>query len=137
MDVPYKLSLEMDLEMSSNISSIHSPTHVIHTKIDGKIAKLRFAEKELLNRDFDLYIQLAKLHTPNGICEISDNKAEMSKFKNGLERTSYPDGMAVMLSFFPKIDFTRDISSELIFLIDRYISHHHIFEILYQNFLIP
>ena len=102
LQVPYGLTLEVDVVTSAPVRSVESPSHPIAVTIDGGRATVRLSEREaVLDRDVVLKIALAETHAPRAV----------------VERTA--DGQAfALLSFRPRLE-TKPAPAEVLFLIDR------------------
>jgi hypothetical protein len=102
LQVPYGLTLEVDVETSAPVRSVESPSHPVAVTIDGGRATIRLSEREAaLDRDVVLKIALAETHQPRAL----------------VERTR--DGEAyVLLSFRPRLE-EKPAPAEVLFLIDR------------------
>ena len=102
LQVPYGLTLEVDVVTSAPVRSVESPSHPIAVTIDGGRATVRLSEREaVLDRDVVLKIALAETHAPRAVVEHT------------------PDGQAfALLSFRPRLE-TKPAPAEVLFLIDR------------------
>jgi hypothetical protein len=102
LQVPYGLTLEVDVVTSAPVRSVESPSHPIAVTIDGGRATVRLSEREaVLDRDVVLKIALAETHEPRAVVEHT------------------PDGQAfALLSFRPRLE-ARPAPAEVLFLIDR------------------
>ncbi|HEX9186524.1 MAG TPA: VIT and VWA domain-containing protein, partial [Vicinamibacteria bacterium] len=102
LEVPYGLTLEVDVRTSAPVRSVESPSHPIAVTIDGGRATVRLSEREaVLDRDVVLKIALAETHAPRAV----------------LERA--PDGQAfALLSFRPRLE-AKPAPAEVLFLVDR------------------
>ena len=71
LSVPYGLTLDVRLQMSSPIRSIESPSHPIACEIDGTRATVRLAARETaLDRDFVLSIGMERAEAPRAWVEV-------------------------------------------------------------------
>jgi Ca-activated chloride channel family protein len=101
-EVPYGLSLSVDLDMHAPIRSVESPSHPISVETDGPRARVRLGGREAaLDRDFVLNVRVAMEAGPWA----------------RLERDAEGRHVA-MLSFRPQFD-VDEAASEIVFLIDR------------------
>lgn len=102
LQVPYGLTLEVDVQASAPVASVESPSHPIAVTIENGRATIRLSEREAaLDRDVVLLVKLAETHEP----------------RVRVERA--PDGEAyALLSFRPRLE-AKPASAEVLFLIDR------------------
>jgi hypothetical protein len=100
--VPYGLTLEVNVETSAPVRSVESPSHPIAVTIEDGRATIRLSEREAaLDRDVVLKILLAETYQPRIV----------------VERAS--DGPAyTMLSFRPRLE-AKPAPAEILFLVDR------------------
>jgi preprotein translocase subunit SecD len=101
--VPYKIKVEMEMEMPSNIENVVSPSHKIKVITKKRTANIRFLE-ESIDKDFVIEAFLEKAHEPRMWIEIPGNENK--------------DEMAAMLCFFPNLE-DQQVTTEVIFVIDR------------------
>jgi len=102
LQVPYGLTLEVDVETSAPVRSVESPSHPVAVTIEDGRATIRLSEREAaLDRDVVLKITLAETHQPRAL----------------VERTA--DGPAyALLSFRPRLE-AKASPAEVVFLVDR------------------
>jgi len=100
--VPYGLTLEVDVRTTAPVRSVESPTHPVSVTIEDGRATVRLSEREAaLDRDVVLKIALAETHEPRALVERA------------------PDGKAyALVSFRPKLD-TALAPAEVVFVVDR------------------
>jgi len=102
LQVPYGLTLDVDVETSAPVRSVESPSHPIAVTIDGGRATIRLSEREAaLDRDVVLKIALAETHQPRVL----------------VERTAKGEAYA-LLSFRPRLE-AKPSPAEVVFLVDR------------------
>jgi Ca-activated chloride channel family protein len=101
-EVPYGLTLEVDVATSAPVRSVESPSHPIAVTIEGGRATIRLSAREAaLDRDVVLEIALAETHQPRAF----------------VERTASGEAYA-LLSFRPRLE-TKPAPAEVLFLVDR------------------
>jgi Ca-activated chloride channel family protein len=102
LQVPYGLTLEVDVRTTAALRSVESPSHPVSVTIVDGGATVRLSEREAeLDRDFVLKIALAETHAPRAVVERC------------------PDGSAyALVSFRPKLDAAL-APAEVVFLLDR------------------
>jgi len=102
LQVPYGLTLEVDVRTTAPVRSIESPTHPVSVTIEDGGATVRLSEREAaLDRDVVLKIALAETHQPRALVERA------------------PDGKAyALVSFRPKLDAAL-APAEVVFVVDR------------------
>jgi Ca-activated chloride channel homolog len=100
--VPYGLTLTVDVEMSSPVKAVESPSHAVSVAMDGGRVRVQLSEREAaLDADFVLKVRLADSHVP------------MARVERG------PDGKTyAQLAFSPRFE-TAESRNELVFLVDR------------------
>lgn len=102
LQVPYGLSLAVDVETSAALRSVESPTHPIAVELDGRRAKVRLSARETaLDGDFVLKIALGEAQQPHALVE------------RGADGAAY-----ALLSFRPRFE-AKAVPSEVVFLVDR------------------
>ena len=102
LQVPYGLTLEVDVRTTAPVRSVESPSHPISVTIEDGRATVRLSEREAaLDRDVVLKIALAETHEPRAVVERG------------------PDGRAyALVSFRPKLDAAL-APAEVVFVVDR------------------
>ncbi len=102
LQVPYGLTLEVDIRTTAPVRSVESPSHPIGVTIEDGRATVRLSEREAaLDRDVVLKIELAETHQPRAVVERG------------------PDGSAyALVSFRPKLDAAL-APAEVVFVVDR------------------
>jgi Ca-activated chloride channel family protein len=102
LQVPYGLTLEVDVQTSAPVRSVESPSHPVSVTIENGRATVRLSEREAaLDRDVVLKIALAETHQPRALVERG------------------PDGHAyALVSFRPQLDAAL-AAAEVIFVVDR------------------
>jgi Ca-activated chloride channel family protein len=101
-EVPYGLTLEVEIEMSSNLKAVESPSHKVRTELDGPKARVTLSAAEAaLDRDFILLFEE----------------------KDALKPSSYvaqeADGTrVVMVTFSPGQDIPQSGQREILFVLD-------------------
>lgn len=101
-EVPYGLTLEVQIEMSSNLKAVESPSHKVRTELDGPKARVTLSAAEAaLDRDFILLFEE----------------------KDALKPSSYvaqeADGTrVVMVTFSPGQDIPQSGQREILFVLD-------------------
>src|SRR5262245_14676724 len=100
--VPYGLPLTVDVQMTSPVKAVESPSHPVSVEMDGKRVRVQLAERDAaLDADFVLKVRLADTHAPMARVERA------------------PDGrMYAQLSFNPRFE-TAESRNEVVFLLDR------------------
>jgi len=102
LQVPYGLTLEVNVGTSAAVRSVESPSHPIAVAIEDGRATIRLSEREAaLDRDVVLKIALAETHQPRAL----------------VERTANGEAYA-LLSFRPRLE-AKPAPAEVIFLVDR------------------
>ena len=88
LEVPYGLTLEVDVQTTAPVRSVESPSHPVSVTIENGRATVRLSEREAaLDRDVVLKIALAETHEPRALVERG------------------PDGRAyALVSFRPRLD---------------------------------
>lgn len=128
--VPYGLTLQLELNMPSFIEQVQSETHRIIVErpedVGNKFsATVKFATKERMDRDFLMQIRLREPHSPRVWIEQhsssssskSDCVLDVDEPQNHAVRPA-SSSKAVMLAFYPRFEF-QQVNSEFIFLVDR------------------
>ena len=102
LQVPYGLTLEVDVQTTAPVRSVESPSHPVAVTIESGRATVRLSGREAaLDRDVVLKITLAETHAPRAVVERA------------------PDGRAyALVSFRPKLE-TGLAPAEVIFVVDR------------------
>lgn len=102
LQVPYGLTLEVDVQTTAPVRSVESPSHPVAVTIENGRATVRLSEREAaLDRDVVLKITLAETHAPRAVVERG------------------PDGRAyALVSFRPKLEKAL-APAEVIFVVDR------------------
>jgi Ca-activated chloride channel family protein len=102
LQVPYGLTLEVDVRTTAPVRTVESPSHPVSVTIGDGGATVRLAEREAaLDRDFVLKIALAETHAPRALVERA------------------PDGHAyALVSFRPKLEAAL-APAEVVFVVDR------------------
>ena len=102
--VPYGLELSVELEMSSAIRGVESPSHPLSVTLDGRRGTVLPGERlTAMDRDFVLVVKLEEPRAPRVLVE-----------RDGSGR------LAALLSFVPKFEGgVRRRPCEAIFLVDR------------------
>ena len=102
LQVPYGLTLEVDIRTSVPVRTVESPTHPVSVTLENGRASVRLSEREAaLDRDVVLKIALAETHEPRALVEKT------------------PDGKAyALVSFRPKLDAAL-APAEVVFVVDR------------------
>ena len=102
LTVPYGLNLRIDIETTSPLRGVESPTHPISLALEAHRATVRLAERATaLDRDFVLRVTVAEDHQPHAVLERG------------------PDGKDyVLASFRPKLE-AKFAPVEVVFLVDR------------------
>jgi len=108
LEVPYRFTFEMEVEMSGGIRAVASPSHAVGVEIDGSHARVRLAQRDAaMDGDLVVIIGAPGLDVPRAIVERSDK------------------GEAVMVSFVPSFApagdgaAARADAAEVVFVIDR------------------
>jgi hypothetical protein len=101
-EVPYGLTLEVDVRTTAPVRSVESPSHPVAVTIEDGRAAIRLAEREAaLDRDVVLKITLAETHAPRAVVERA------------------PDGNSyALVSFRPRLEAAA-APAEVLFLVDR------------------
>jgi Ca-activated chloride channel family protein len=102
LQVPYGLTLEVDVRTTAPVRSIESPSHPVSLTLEDGRASVRLAGREAaLDSDFVLKIALAETHAPRVLVEHA------------------PDGHAyALVSLRPRLE-ARLAPAELVFVVDR------------------
>jgi Ca-activated chloride channel family protein len=102
LEVPYGLSLKVDVETSVPVRSVESPSHPVAVTIEDGHARVTLSEREAaLDRDVVLRISLAETHRPHALVERG------------------PDGEAyALVSFRPTLG-SKPAAAEVLFVVDR------------------
>jgi len=106
LDVPYRFTFEMDVEMSGGIRAVESPSHAVGVEIDGTHARVRLAQRDAaMDADLVVVIGAQGLDVPRAIVERGDK------------------GEAAMVSFVPSFaadgEGAQPAAAEVVFVIDR------------------
>ena len=106
LEVPYRFTFEMDVEMSGGIRGIESPSHPIAIEIDGTHARVRLAQRDAaMDGDLVIVIGAQGLDVPRAVVERGDQ------------------GEAAMVTFVPSFATDRPgaqpAATEVVFVIDR------------------
>lgn len=102
LQVPYGLTLEVDVRTTVAVRTVESPTHPVSVTIADGGATVSLSEREAaLDRDFVLKIALAETHAPRALVE------------RGSDGRAY-----ALVSFRPKLDAGL-APAEVIFVVDR------------------
>jgi Ca-activated chloride channel family protein len=107
LQVPYGLSLTVDVDTTAPVRSVESPTHPVKVSTEDGRATVTLSEREAaLDRDVVLKISLAETHLPRALVERG------------------PDGQAyALVSLRPDLE-ARPSPAEVVFLVDRSGSMH-------------
>eukprot|EP01102_Stenamoeba_stenopodia_P005493 TRINITY_DN1620_c0_g1_i1.p1 TRINITY_DN1620_c0_g1~~TRINITY_DN1620_c0_g1_i1.p1 ORF type:complete len:951 (-),score=170.99 TRINITY_DN1620_c0_g1_i1:160-3012(-) len=108
-DVPYALSMYLQLEMPSEIEEVVSATHGIQTTQESaKIANIMFVnDSEAMDKDIVVKIRTRDSHQPRAVLEEGD-----------LIEGGTNIGRAAMVTLVPQF-VLNDINAEFIFIVDR------------------
>eukprot|EP01102_Stenamoeba_stenopodia_P005495 TRINITY_DN1620_c0_g2_i1.p1 TRINITY_DN1620_c0_g2~~TRINITY_DN1620_c0_g2_i1.p1 ORF type:complete len:1025 (-),score=271.61 TRINITY_DN1620_c0_g2_i1:66-3068(-) len=108
-EVPYALSMYLQLEMPSEIEEVVSATHGIqNTKESAKIANVMFVrDNEAMDKDVVVKIRTKDGHQPRAVLEEGD-----------LVEGGTNIGRAAMVTLVPQF-VLNDINAEFIFIVDR------------------
>jgi hypothetical protein len=116
-EIHYKLSVQINVMMPSDITSFVSINHPLQGKVDGNTVSLKLANPMPLDNDLVVEFFLADQHQPRAWIELHEEQEERTK-KQRIDNAKEPQ-QAVMLNFMP--DFKdQKIETEIIFLVDRY-----------------
>jgi hypothetical protein len=102
LEVPYGLSLKVDVLTSAAIRRVESPSHPVRVSLEDRHAVVELSSSSTaMDRDFVLYVTAAESSQPSVLAERG------------------PDGKAyVLVSFRPKLE-AGFAASEVVFLVDR------------------
>jgi Ca-activated chloride channel family protein len=102
LDVPYGLTLELDVQAGTRVRAVESPSHPVSVAIDEGRATVRLSEREAaLDRDVVVLVTLAEAHEPRVVVERA------------------PDGQAyALVSFRPRLE-AKAAPADVVFLVDR------------------
>lgn len=102
--VPYGLTLEIDLEMASQLRVVESPSHNVRVELDGPRARVTLSTRETaLDGDFVLLFEEKDAHKPSATVAQEEDGQRVAMV------TFLPDGEAL----------SHSAGSEIIFVIDR------------------
>jgi len=101
-EVPYGLTLTVDVTTAGALVAVESPSHPIRTRLRERGAVVELAQEDAaLDRDFVLLVEAAGAHAPQALVAREEDGARVC-----------------MVSFAPDPATTPEVGSEVLFLLD-------------------